>query len=996
MKSVNSNYERLFLVDLSNLKNDAGKENLTLEEQTSVFDTYGIPNTFCSTIDGMMASFNVIKNGAVNQIMFENFRDTIAQMVQTYRNHPSIISWSLENEFLFINCANIWGNYLPIIETAVHDYMYAPAYANDSTRIVYTDGGAAGQKNQEKIFASHYHESTNITTPSSPLSAMGPTHGGWVYNDKKPYFAAEVLFFSTPFSFHNWVGGETAANNQKEALTAYSKYLRYMIDRYRWNDAALISSVTYAKTIDINEAMQALDIITKDYKTTLLASKGYYNDVKLINDTTNTAPITFKWTLSIDGVVKQTASEIVNIEPGFSTIKSIKITPITGITKRTKGILKYEMIQAGSTTGEKIVELGIFPTPAKIKITKKVYTYNASKDVVAAIKSLGIYSLAVPKTMKIVASTKKIKYYAVVKGKLVTKYRIVKTYKTVTLMSGSNLKNFIKTPTSILVVGNSGLKTMFGEGGDSDAIVNFAKAGGRVVTLEQSYNNMIYSGLEPGNWPNEIYKFSDASNNEWNPSLNFGQGFDKPILKGLAQSDLSFWGGGGNTAATAWGNISGAKNWVSAGPGSKATTLFELPVVKGMLTATQLRVGNRITIEPVAKVLLGNMIKNADSYAPPANTVGILSSENPDLTSIVNSTNVKYIKVPSITAGLNVKTTKIFIVQASLANLNTLNTNKTLYNAYTNAGGWVILWGLAPDGLAAYNTLLGTQHVIRPFRKEATASISDGTSIGLSTSDYMLYDTKIIAPWINLAEVSRDTYSYAVDATDEIAAFHDFEAMGHGNNWPLTSNMDGNKASMTNSLYNGDFWHYIWQVWVAGSPAWDQRNTPGATPPPLDLFTFKLPKSEKINKVVFFNNKNYNAFKGCTITALADNGTTVLDSKTENLLNSFGSTDFNFSSVQTKTINIKISSYYDNKGSVPMCGVDELQIFRDTPQWKIDSKCMALNSSGTIVKYARGSGGVLLNNVKLSGFQALEPDTNLELKAKIFTVFFQNFGAKFK
>ncbi len=258
-----------------------------------------------------------------------------------------------------------------------------------------------------------------------------------------------------------------------------------------------------------------------------------------------------------------------------------------------------------------------------------------------------------------------------------------------------------------------------------------------------------------------------------------------------------------------------------------------------------------------------------------------------------------------------------------------------------------------------------------------------------------MYNTTIIAPWINLAEVSRETFTYAVDATDEIAAFHDFEAAGYGNAMPSTTGIDQNRGSMVNGLYNGDFWHYIWQVWTGGVPLWDQRNIPGASPAPQNLFTFKLPKAEQINKVVFYNNKNYNAFKGCTIAALADNGSTILEQQNAILPNSFDATDFNFNSILTKNINIKINSYYDNEAGGPMCGVDEIQIYRKTPQWIIDSKCIPLTSNGTIVKYPRGTGGVLLNNTKLSGFGTAEPASNIELKSKIFAVFFQNLGVKF-
>ena len=995
MKATNANYERYALVSLGNtLVNDAGQTNLNMDQQLSVFDAYGIPISLCSMVDGMFASFSVVKNGITNKTMFENFRENIAQMVQNYRNHPAVMMYSLENEFMFVNVANIYSQYLTTIEKDVKTYMYDAVTTNDPTRPAYTDGGCAGVTNNMPIYATHYHESTDVTTPSASLTAIGPSHGGWVYDNKRPYFGSEVLFFSSPFSFHNWVGGETAANNQKEALSAYAKYCSYMIDRYRWNDAALISSVTYSKSVlGIRNAMQPLDVITKDYKTTFFASKGYANTLKLINDTANPKPITFRWTLTVNGVPVQTKSQEFTIEPGFNVVTPILIAPILGIKARTKGILKYEMIQEGSTTGEKIVELGIFPTTPKIKVAKKVYTYHASTNVSATLKSLGVYATAIPKTIKIVATSKKVKYYVTINHKKVAKYKIVKTYKTVSLMNGSNLKYFIKDPKSILLVGYNGFDSAPGSG-DAQAVVLFARAGGRVIALEQNDEKMLYSGLEDVNyWPKEIYTFTDAGNNLWSPSINFGQGFDMPILKGLQQSDLSFWNGGGNTANTAWQNISGAKNWVYAGPQSKATTLFELPVDNGMVTATQLKVGQRITVEPVAQVLLSNMLKNANAYSPPSTTVAILSTESVNLQSMVSSTKVKYLKVPSIASALNASKTKIFIVQANATNLAELIRLKQLYNLYTNSGGWVILWGLTPTGLTAFNTLMNTQHIIRPFRKEATASIGDSLSMGLSTADYQLYNSTIIAPWINLSEVSKDTFSYGVDATDEIAAFHDFEAEGFGNSF--TGNIDGNRASMVNSLYNGDFWHYIWQVWTGGVPSWEQRNTPGATPAPLNLFTFKLPKAEVITKVTFFNNVNYNAFKTAKISTLADDLTTVLEAQTAQLPNSYDATEFAFNNVLTKNINLTISSYYDNGGRVPMCGVDEIQILRKTPQWLVDAKCIPLDSNGTLVKYPRGTGGVLLNNVKLSGFSATEPASNLEYKAKIFSVFFQNLGAKF-
>ena len=38
--------------------------------------------------------------------------------------------------------------------------------------------------------------------------------------------------------------------------------------------------------------------------------------------------------------------------------------------------------------------------------------------------------------------------------------------------------------------------------------------------------------------------------------------------------------------------------------------------------------------------------------------------------------------------------------------------------AFTDGGGWLMAWGLTPEGLADFNRLVGVEHVLRPFELE--------------------------------------------------------------------------------------------------------------------------------------------------------------------------------------------------------------------------------------------------------------------------------------
>ena len=63
--------------------------------------------------------------------------------------------WSLENEWLFINCINLYGDRMDNFEKAILAISDA-VRAADPTRLTMTDGGGANKDNSMPVHGNHY------------------------------------------------------------------------------------------------------------------------------------------------------------------------------------------------------------------------------------------------------------------------------------------------------------------------------------------------------------------------------------------------------------------------------------------------------------------------------------------------------------------------------------------------------------------------------------------------------------------------------------------------------------------------------------------------------------------------------------------------------------------------------------------------------------------------------------------------------------------------
>ncbi|MGE5557997.1 MAG: glycoside hydrolase family 2 TIM barrel-domain containing protein [Bacillota bacterium] len=884
----------------------------TRKDQLIWADQHGIPGRLSTMIDGMFINYDLTK-----EVVWQNFAEHIGQVVKAYRNHPSVIVYSLENELLFINGALGYSNKMEQIEANAKKYMLDVSHKLDPTRPAMFDGGGAFKDNSGEICCTHYAEDGFYPDNAYPMDKIR-SMGRWTWDKKRPYAAGEVAYFSGNNADHAWIGGEAAAESKLGASKAYSKYIRYLFERYRWNDVAMICPWTgqHAASPELINAMSPIAAFTREYNANFFSGAQVTRTVKVFNDTFSKEPLTFTWAVEAGKKRIAGASQTLSIEPGFGKELTVTFT-VPAVKERTSARLVLEVAQKGAKSYKDVKEIAFFPKVKKIALKNPVFLMGGTDELAKSLANMGVNATAIESVED------------------------------------------VKTPTGIIIVGADSVKNTT----PLDELVEYASAGGRIIILEQK---IPITGKKLSV---KLNAAKDDNSRGYSVDFNFGQGFDAPLLKGLAEADLSLWAGDYPMTYNVWEKPGGVtRSWVNCGSGLKGSTLIEIPYDKGNLIATQLRIAGKLAVEPAAQILMANMLLRCDTYQPATASVGIYAPDREEMVAFMNNLDCDLVELEKLEKGLNIKTTPILIVSASKQGLRALSANKGAADKYVKAGGWIILWGLEPDGLDLYNNLLSTKHILREFRVEAVKPIRDKLMVGVDSSDVYMFTNEVIAPWSGLRRVSGDVFTYCVDGAD-IAPF----CYGPAN--PKFEFKRETSYQLVDGLFNADFWWYINQI------AYKE------IPPEFNLMTFKMPAPSVLQSITIWNNANYDTVKDCDIRIDGKSFATV------ELPDSFDAVEVKLNNKAVKdTLSLVALSIRVKQDRIKMIGLDEVSIIRELPAW-YQGKVFPLVNCGGIVRYPRGKGGFILNNLKLVDKEIKE---NVTKKQRIVSVILQNLGAAFQ
>jgi len=702
--------------------------NLPPEETFDFFDKNGVVVRRSGMLDGEAIGYMAIeedpdlkvKATQVKMDLMRNWRDQVVAQVKGERNHPSVMIWSIENEWLYINCINLYGGLMDQFEVEVTKTSDAVRQA-DPTRPTMTDGGGATKANTMPVQGDHY------TTGAFPLypalaydaNATGGGRGRWKWDEKRPRFIGEELYTGHDPAFA-YFGGDEVFIGKANARRAVGLTDRMLTEGYRWSGCG---AWHFWQTQDLAQGQYDANapraVFCRQWDWTFGSGQKVRRTLGIFNDTHADDPIAFTWSLNVNGRKIAGESRSYQVPAGGNEKFDLTLEMPT-VDARTEG----EFILSLAVKGEEV-----------FKDTKAISILHPATNAKLTAKELLVFD---PQgaTAAFLQQNKQ---------------------------PFTSLKDLTALPDSgrVLIVGKDALDE---RESTSSRLAAYAAGGRRVIVLEQKHP-LRYQGV-----PADM----EAETNEGRTA--FVEDLGHPALRGLAQKDFFTWSPDEIVYRNAYVKPTrGAKSLVQCHEKLQNSGLVEVHVADGLLLLCQLVVAEKLETNAVAGQLLLNLLDHAASYRLTFRKVIACTEGDAPLAKTLDGIGLQYTKAADPLRAIGTPGATLAIIAATPANLKTLAANRDTVEQFTKNGGWIVFHGLTPEGLAEYNKIVGVEHMIRPFRRERVTLpvLKSRLMSGLTLNDVVMYSSEQIFPWAPGNYVASDIFSYVVDY-DEVAAFCQF------------------------------------------------------------------------------------------------------------------------------------------------------------------------------------------------------------------------------
>jgi hypothetical protein len=856
------------------------------------------------------AQMKKVHGSEIKMDLFQHWREQLVARVRGERNHPSVMVWSMENEFLFINCINLYAGLMDQFEAETVKTSDA-VRAVDPTRFTMVDGGGATKSDLLPVHGDHYTTGHFSAYPALAYedNAGGGGRGRWLWDAKRPRFIGEELFAAGINPAYAYFGGEQVFLGKAGNRPAVGVALRVISEGYRWRGIGACDFCQSGSDADGSQynAWQPRVVLCRQWDWTFASGQKATRTFGIFNTSRFADPLTFTRTLSLDGKQVWSRSTDHALAPGAEA-KFDEELDFPAVSARSEGSLVLTLTAGGHEVFRSVKEVSVLPTavgqpkPAALAALAADHLYVCDPDggVTAFLTARGIAFTAqdhpVPPTV----------------------------------------------PGCTWLIGKDALTAA---AADSSACAAYAVDGGRVIVLEQAHP-LRYQAIAPAEM--------ETATNEGR--IAFGEDFSHPILRGLADKDFFTWEPG----EVVWRNAyrkpeRGAKSLVQCNESLVNSALAVERVGKGVLVLSQLLVEEKIALNAVPQQLLTNMLDFAAGYRLEFDPVS--ACVDPPLAAILDQIGLQRTSAQGPLAALS--GARIAVVTANPANLAALAAAAPDVERFTAGGGHLILHGLAQEGLADFNRLVGVQHLLRPFRRErvSLARLRDPLLAGITQGDVALYSSQAIFPWQAGNFVADDTFSAIVDL-DDVAPF----------------------ATLNNAFYynlvcgmtSADGWKYI-----CNHPATENS------------YIFTLPRTEEICSLVWTGNTFYNptrrievfadgdeaAARGFDVEPTNDQQTLAIDPP-----------------LKGKVICVRHVRFDDLPGKGHAIGCDNIALIAKRPD-DFAQRVKPLLNIGGLVLYPRGAGGIVLCNLWFKNSES--PAINGVRKRDVLATLLRNLKAPF-
>lgn len=899
-----------------------------MQDTLDFMDSSGVPVRRSGIFDGEMASYGLSEEVDVDgkkqrvprRDLFDNWLTQLKAWVKGERNHPSVFVWSVENEITYINSANLGQAAVvePAITAVVREIM-----ALDPTRPAMVDGGNALMDVSLPVSGGHYLEQEQREYPDEAYTFAKTfaekQRNFWPLPKDRPALLGESFFArGEKPSWYAGIGGESAFLGRSETVRPCGLYAKMLSEGYRWQGVAGFHYWFGDEDADLHyNAWQPVCILSRQWNWTFAGGSAVPRTLKVFNDTRQADPIEAAWQLKVGGKVVGEGKKICAIPPGLTETLDVTVK-VPAVKQR---------------------------TPAEFILTCN----RGGKEVFREVKAVAIIDPAgSPKPAAKPADLLVLDPGGAVKKRLASRG-----------IGFTEVARFEDLPAKVkyLVVGKDALTP---RQATDPKWMDLAAGGARVLVLDQAVP--LHFQAVPADF--------DVTNLVGR--IAFAENLAHPIFAGLDQPDFFTWSGDHIVYRNVYKKASrGAKSLVQCDMELGCSAVVECPVNEGVMLLCQMVVGEKLAADPVAQRLFDNMLNYIVDYAVIRRATAVVMDEAGPEAKMLAGSGLQSDRAADVVAAISDGKHEIVVAAANTANLKALAGNAAKVKAFTGKGGWLMLWGLTPEGLADFNKVVGVDHLLRPFEMERVTlpAVRDPILSGLTMRDVVMESGEKIMAHVGDKFLANDVFTYLVDF-DDIAPFCEIPGPEHWNQQGAQPGYDHWPRNMINGFTSADSWKYCFSILLFK----------GET----NKWTMKLPREEEITQFSIALNAIYHRVTKINLWFDDDKTPVVVQTRPVG-----DRQDIAITPRKARSLTIELAEW-EKTGSQDVIGVDNLWIRVRRPA-DFTEKVKPLLNLGALVKYPMGRGGVVLNQLRIMPTEPVP--VNAQKKQTIVATLLRNLGA---
>lgn len=515
-------------------------------------------------------------------VFWENYARHLKAMVDRDKNRPSVVMWSLENEFTGprLNDATP-GPKAQLVRLGRMVKQWDP------TRPIYYESDGDPDGIADAIGLHYPHEYPDYTCwPNEAywLDKPWKGHGGggfffngephFLWKKDKPLYIGEFLWLpSSDPSWHTvFYGDDAYIDYRRYRDLGKAESWKMQILGYRHFEVAGISPWTVIEGGPLDDtnplyrahryAYQPVAAFCHDYDRRFYAGDEVRRRVEVFNDLLEPSALDFRWTLFMEGREAGQGRETLKLDPaGHRMLEVVLRMPPAG--GRTPVEWRLTLDRNGRRVFEDVHRYAVFPRPRPLVLPARIGLHDPAGGTRKALESLGVRTVDIPSLEEFDASL------------------------------------------DVLVIGAGALKARAAAGpviGRIDparaALLDFALRGGRVLILEQKA------------YPEGLFETGLSGHAS---TMTFPLRPGHPALRGVEPEDLKFWRGDHLVAddetprpaagATVPIVVSGSAAGLDHAP------LLERPAGRGCFIHCQMKLIEKFSTEPAAARILANLLE---------------------------------------------------------------------------------------------------------------------------------------------------------------------------------------------------------------------------------------------------------------------------------------------------------------------------------------------------------------------------------------------------